>query len=174
MVVDKVNNASIGQQVTNERLSDIAHKKGRAIKQEQDVQENQNAETVQISPQAKKLQETESILRFALQKLDDLDELRQEKLQDVQKKIDKNYYFTEQFNQDLAESIIPDSEIDSIILKKAQIENYTQKLNKMDQNVEKTDQDKLSEISNKISNGYYDNINVNDVVADTLTDILTQ
>ena len=135
MTIEKINSNSVSQQIQSEKLTETAvaaAKKKKAAEAYKNEVVAPNTDSVEISDKAKQYQETEAILRSALQKLHELDDIRNEKLSDVDTKVDSDYYNSDEFNSLLADQVLQDSSISDDAAKTLMVEKYVEKLKSMD------------------------------------------
>ncbi len=169
MTVDKVIN-HIGTQTA---LKEAAEKV-KASKNEKTTQAEITSEQdrVEFSDQAKQLQETEQILRFAMEKLEKYDELRSDKLDEVREKLDSDFYYGDDLNEDISEKIISPRELMNTVRDNLEVREYMNRFEEMDAVEEEVDTEKLVEIRNRIAEGFYDDPEVLDKTAEKLIELL--
>jgi anti-sigma28 factor (negative regulator of flagellin synthesis) len=174
MTVDNINKIGSHPAVTETpKETKIVNKKieKKGIDTYSKVQNN----SVKFSPEAKKLQETEKILRFALEKLETLDEIRADKLDDVREKVDNNFYMSEDVISKVSDKIISGTELQNKIKLTTDVENYLQKIKEIDSKDMSVNlnYDKVDEIKSKIANGYYDSPEIMEKTAEKLIGLIT-
>ncbi len=174
MAVDKISNSMNSHQILNDRLKEAASGKKSSVLA-MDAYRNQNVndsdDKTIFSDDAKKLQETEVILRSALQKLNEMDDVRTEKLADVKDKIDQNFYSdNDELDQELAGLIIPESELRDIIQKRMKADEYVDQIHDYDNTNQTINEENIKNIKEKVAQGYYSNPEVLEKIANELVD----
>lgn len=175
MAVDKINSSMNSHQILNDRLKEAASGKKNSV-HAMDAYRNQNVNNSEdktiFSDDAKKLQETEVILRSALQKLNEMDEVRTEKLADIMDKINQDFYTDNpELDEELSDLIIPEDELRDIIQKRMNAEEYVDQIHQYDIGHEQIDEEKLKNIREKVAQGYYNKPEVLEKIANELVDL---
>ncbi len=173
MTVDKVINHIGTQSVAQERLKEAAEKS--SLKKQDKVSQSEitsEQDRAEFSDQAKQLQETEKILQFALEKLEKYDEVRNDKLVDVQDRLDSDYYFGDDIDEQISEKIISPRELLNTVRNNMEVREYMDRFKEMDSIEEDIDQEKLIEIRNRVAQGYYDDPEVLNQTADRILELL--
>ncbi len=173
MTVDKVSNHIGTQAAAQDRIKEAADKvkaKKSDTVASQEITSEQDR--VEFSDQAKQLQETEQILRFAMEKLEKYDEVRNEKLVDVQDKLDSDFYYGDDLNEQISEKIISPRELQDTVRGNLEVREYMSKFEEMDSVEDEIDNEKLVEIRNRVAQGYYDDPEVLEKTAEKLIELL--
>ncbi len=131
------------------------------------------SDNADLSSQARKLQETERILRFALERLEQFDEVRQEKLDVASDRLESDYYSSEEVNEAISDKIFSQEELQEKVCNHQQMSQFLTDVQSMDaqQQSGEVDEAKLDEIRSRIKSGYYENEDVMGVVADRLMEL---
>ena len=173
MVVDKI--VTNNSQLIKDKINKTNNKKSNQTKTNK-ANENEKVnqkQSVELSTDAKKLQETESILRFALQRLQTFDKVRNEKLSEVKKNISKNIYDTEKIKNEVSEEIVPPEENKKIAKIKNLKDSFVSSLKNMDETEKDINLEKIEEIRQKIANGFYDDPAILNKTVDNLLSSLS-
>ncbi len=173
MTVDKVMNHIGTQAAAQDRIKEAADK-AKASKNDKATRAEITSEQdrVEFSDQAKQLQETEQILRFAMEKLEKYDEVRSEKLDEVRERLESDFYFGEDMNEDISQKIISPRELMNTVRDNLEVREYMNRFEEMDAVEEEIDTEKLVEIRNRVAEGYYDDPEILDKTAEKLIELL--
>lgn len=174
MTVDKINTHITNHQILNDRLKEAASGKKNQVQNLGTVDAkdaNKSSESIVFSDDAKKLQETEVILRNALQKLHEMDEIHQDSFGDI-----KTNAFQEDDLQedhlDLSELIFPEEEMRSNIQKRMKADEFVEKINEFDKVKQDIDYNKIDSVKQKIATGFYNQPDVADFIAEQMTALI--
>jgi len=131
------------------------------------------SDNADLSSQARKLQETERILRFALERLEQFDEVRQEKLDVASERLDSDYYSSEEVDAAISDKIFSQDELQEKVRNHQQMSQFLADVQSMDEQqlTGEVDEAKLEEIRSRVKSGYYDREDVMGVVADRLMEL---
>ncbi len=178
MTVDKINPGFSTQQILNERLKEATSGKKNSILPMDNEQAKEatgtDKETIVFSDDAKKLQETEVILRNALQKLHEMDEINEDSLSGFSDKVNNRYYENnDEVSMGIADLIIPEEEMRHNIQMRFKAEEYVDDIKEFDEESNPVDFNKLNQIKNKIANGFYSQENVLSDIADNILSIMS-
>ncbi len=174
MTVDKIVSQISQHSILNDKTKEVANnKKNRIEKDSNRIANDSNSDKVDFSSKAKKLQETESMLRFAMEKLESLDEVRNEKLDEVRENIEKGFYFSDQFDEIVSDKIFSNKEIANEVQKNVQKNKYLSDVKRIDKGLEeKIDLTKINDIKQKVANGFYDSQEAIEGTVDKIMEIL--
>jgi anti-sigma28 factor (negative regulator of flagellin synthesis) len=171
MAVDKIDPRINTQNLLNERLKEAASGKKTNVHNinaynNKDI--DNSSDSLVFSEDAKKLQETEVILRNALQKLHEMDDVNLDSFSDITEKISDDFYKDDELSSDIADLIIPESQMRENIQKRIKADEYVDQLSQMDNTELPLDQDKLNLIKEKINSGFYNSPSVSAAIADSI------
>ncbi|MDD3050719.1 MAG: flagellar biosynthesis anti-sigma factor FlgM [Candidatus Cloacimonetes bacterium] len=174
MTVNKIITSYPTQNVLNDRISDVKSRKSKdSVSLNDKDSERLSNSDLQLSDNAKKLQETEAILRNALQKLQDFDDIREEDFSEIKDKIDAGFYEADKIKDELSSRILNDNEILAMARTKIEEKFYLQKLRDFQQAEDNSiDLEKIERIKQKISQGLYDDPETLIKTADSIFDII--
>ncbi len=167
MAIDKIINSIGTNSITQSKVQKTKDKKTEDKNTDKVSSGSESTDEVNFSSKAKKLQETEQILRFALERLEQFDEVRNEKLEDVKNKVDSNYYFNDQVSDKVSENIFSDRVIRESIEKQIRVKEYVNKLKEAD--AEEADNSALlTAIKDRAESGFYNDKEIIEKTADKL------
>lgn len=159
-----------------EKVREAALEQGsskRVDKTRLDKTEDSQQDSVVFSDKAKQLQETEQILRFALKKLEQLDEIRRDKLADVRDRVDSGYYLSDEVDDEVANRVFSREEIRQVIQREQEVERWTQSVKQLDtEDSVEVDLEKIRAIREKIAAGEYDSPEILDKTAEKILEII--
>lgn len=173
MTVDKIDNSLSSQNLLNERLKEAASGKKTNVHNinaysTSDVN-NSSSDSMVFSDDAKKLQETEVILRNALQKLHEMDEINEDSLNDINEKLADDFYSNnDEVGNELADLLIPENEMRENIQKRMKADEFVDQISKFDEEETPIDNEKLAGIKEKISSGFYSQDHIISSIADNI------
>jgi len=174
MYIDKLDNMTgAHSSVNNDRIKNkekIDSKKS-SISDKNPKVESKNSEMLQFSSEAKQLQESESILRKALLKIETFEKERDSNISEIKRKIDSDFYDSDEFVENLSKKIFSDKDIQDFISEKKALNRISQKI-KNRENSEELDTEKLDKISKKIDSDFYNDPEVISGTADKILDLL--
>jgi hypothetical protein len=171
MSIDQITNDLAARQIRQEQAQKTANKKSAANSKANSAYETKGQDQVVFSSKAKQLQETESILRFALEKLETLDEISEDRKTELSG-IDSQAQLDNLDLKALSENIIPDQRIAENIKQNKEVLKYVHQIEKLDQVPEEDISSKIDEIQARIESGYYDKPETLNKIADRILDDL--
>ena len=172
MAIDKIINSIGTNSITQNTVQNTKEKKVDDKNTEKISSDTESSDAVNFSSKAKKLQETEQILRFALEKLEQFDEVRSEKLEDVQDKLNSDFYFTDQVSDKVSENMFSDRVIRESIEKQIKVKEYVDKLKEADaEAIDNTE--RLSAIKDRAEAGFYNDEEIIEKTADKILSLFT-
>lgn len=144
------------------------------VKKEQRTDESEKSSgnestRVEISSKARELNANSTILEKALSSLGQLEAVRQDRLAEVQQKIEDDFYDSDEFNQSLSEALATDKDLESVIRQDRTVGGYVSTLNGM----EPQDGADVEAVKAKVTCGYYNSDEVTTKTADALIDLLS-
>jgi hypothetical protein len=173
MTVDKLN-LTLGTGATNlDKLSSQSvEAKVRSLKVNSEQTATGTTDSVEFSAQAKGLQETEKVLRFALEKLESFDDVRQERLSDVQDRINQDFYMDDDIDEAVSERMFSNQEIAQVARRHLEVKQQLDNLHAIDNEETPIDEDKLQSIRDRVAAGYYNDPEVIEATADKLLETI--
>ncbi|MEA1973878.1 MAG: hypothetical protein U9N34_11390 [Candidatus Cloacimonadota bacterium] len=172
MYIDKLSNLTEAtNSVANDKVNQNSKIDKQSSKTDKEAKSEKNSDVLKFSSKAKKLQESESILRKALQKIESFEQIRNEDLSEVSKRIDSDYYNSDEFAEELSRKIFSDNDLENIVSEKKAIRNLTKKLEEAN-NSEEIDEQKMKDIREKIENGFYNNPDILSNTADKIINLI--
>ncbi len=172
MAIDKIINSIGTNSIAQNKVQNTKDQKIEDRNTEKVSSGSESTDEVSFSSKAKRLQETEQILRFALERLEQFDEVRNEKLEDVKDKIDSNYYFNDQVSDKVSENMFSDRVIRESIEKQIRVKEYVDKLKQADAD-EADNSTRLSAIKDRIDSDFYNDEEIIEKTADKLLGLFT-
>lgn len=175
MTVDKINTHISNHQILNDRLKEAASgKKTQVLNNSTSdaTDANKSSESIVFSDDAKKLQETEVILRNALQKLHEMDELNFDAFADLKSAGNQDDIQSDPYSMDLSELIFTEDEMRSNIQKRMKADEFVEKINDFDKLKQDIDYDKIDAVKAKMASGFYNNPEVADFIAQQITALI--
>lgn len=173
MTVDKISSDIAANPALQEKIDKVRKNRQEKATRAENLEAAQSADNASLSDEARKLQETERILRFALERLEQFDEVRQEKLEGVADRLDSDFYFSEEVNGEVSERIFSDEEVKAQVERNQQMRQFLGDVHQIDEQMQAEDVDtaKLDTIRQRIANGFYDSEEVLASVADRLMEL---
>jgi len=173
MAVDKIISEIAANATVQDRLDTVRKVRDEKATSAQNKEAAASQDNTDLSSEARKLQETERILRFALERLEQFDEVRHEKLDEITTKLDGNFYSSEDINGEVSERIFSDEELQERVRRNQQMRGILEDVRQMDeqsQSVE-VDMEKIKAIRAKVDEGFYNSEEVLGQVADRLLEL---
>ena len=173
MTVDKILNDVAANVTVQDRLEKIRKARDEKATGAANKEAARTADNADLSSRAKRLQETERILRFALERLEQFDEVRQEKLDEVNGKLQGDYYYSPDVDGEISERIFSDEELQERVRNTQQMRQFLEDVHQMDDQAaeEEIDQTRLDAIRQRVQDGFYDSEEVLGKVADRLLEL---
>ncbi|PID27497.1 MAG: hypothetical protein CSB55_08920 [Candidatus Cloacimonadota bacterium] len=171
MSVNNINNDLALRQINREQVQKTDKKKASSNAKAEKAYGAKEKDRVIFSSKAKKLQETESILRFALKKLESLDEISEKRKIELQR-FNNDDEITEEKIRVISENIISDKLINENIRQNKEILKYVHQIKELDKMPEDDISPKIEEIKAKIESGFYDKPEVLNKIASRILDDL--
>jgi hypothetical protein len=135
--------------------SDQLSQKKKAEDKSSEVKNKSGSDKLEISDQAKRLQNDKSVLDLAKAQMSKVPEIRQTRIDEVKGKLAQNYYNDEQVVADVAKKLADSPELVSALKGENQIAS----------NAKPEDVKKLSVIYNRIDRKFYESVEALDKIA---------
>ena len=173
MTVDKIISDAAVHQTTQEKLDKSRKSSDERAARAQNIEAASSADNASLSTEARKLQETERILRFALERLEQFDDVRSEKLDEVREKLGSDFYFDDDISGEVSERVFSDEELQARLERNQQMRHILDDVHAMDQAQKETDIDneRLDAIRQRVQSGFYDSEEVLASIADRLIEL---
>ncbi|HOE90976.1 MAG TPA: flagellar biosynthesis anti-sigma factor FlgM [Candidatus Cloacimonadota bacterium] len=177
MTINKIYSSNDPQKIINERMQEATSGKKNSIHQLDKTQARDASQAAKgeivVSEDAKKLQETEVILRNALQKLHEMDEINEESLGVFTNKVKNEFYDdNDDVTIGVADLILPEEQMRRNISIRFKAEEYVDDVKEFDREESDIDYEKIEQVKARIANGYYNQENVVAEIADNLLEIM--
>jgi len=165
MTINKIDPNLNPQKIMNDRTREATSGKKTNIHHLDKIKAREasrtNNDNMDFSDDAKKLQETEVILRNALQKLHEMDEVNSESLSSFRDKLNSDFYSdNEEVDIGIADLIIPEEQMRRNISLRFKAEEYVDDIKEYDFEEPEIDSTKIEQIKAKIANGFYNQENI--------------
>ncbi|MCD4829192.1 MAG: flagellar biosynthesis anti-sigma factor FlgM [Candidatus Cloacimonetes bacterium] len=173
MTVDKIISEIAASPAGQESIDKTRKAREEKATRTQNHEAARSIDNAELSSKARKLQETERILRFALERLEQFDDVRHEKLEEVSGKLQSDFYFTDQFNGEVSERLFSDAELQEKVRHSQQMRQYLGDVRRIDEQMqsEEIDQEKIDAVRQRVKAGFYDSEEVLGKVADRLLEL---
>lgn len=173
MTVDKINPQLPGNLGIQDKQKELRLDPKNRLRLNEQLQKLDQSDKADISEKAKKLQETEHILRFALEKLERFDQQRTDQFEDIHDRIDSDFYTSGQIDEELSERIFSNEQLQRVVQRNLDIRQHVASLKDIDANEPPIDEDKLASIRNRVQSGFYNDPDVLEQTADRILELLT-